>query len=64
MLVRVALFAASLAAYYSQARTEGAADVIYSPRRNVRRVAGAAARPGLVTVRDENVIRVRPGTSD
>lgn len=53
-------YAAALAAYYSQARTEGAADVIYAPRRHVRRVAESAARPGLVTVRDEKVIRVRP----
>lgn len=53
-------FAASLAAYYSQARTEGTADVLYAPRRYVRRVPGSTAHPGLVTVRDEKVIRVRP----
>ncbi|MCI0477361.1 MAG: NFACT RNA binding domain-containing protein, partial [Anaerolineales bacterium] len=53
-------FAASLAAYYSQARSEGAVDVIYAPRKNVHRVRGAGAHPGLVTVRDEKVARVRP----
>jgi predicted ribosome quality control (RQC) complex YloA/Tae2 family protein len=54
------VFAAGLAAYYSQARGEGAADVIYTLRRNVHRVRGAGAHPGLVTVRDERVIRVPP----
>lgn len=53
-------YAASLAAYYSHARTDGAVDVIYTPRKNVHRVRGAGAHPGLVTVRDEQVIRVRP----
>lgn len=53
-------FAASLAAYYSRARTDGAVDVIYTPRRNVHRVRGAGAHPGLVTVREEKVLRVRP----
>ena len=53
-------FAASLAAYYSQARGEGAVDVIYAPRKNVHRVRGAGAHPGLVTVREERVVRVRP----
>ncbi len=53
-------YAASLAAYYSQAREESAVDVIVTPRRNVHRVSGAAARPGLVTVREERVLRVRP----
>jgi predicted ribosome quality control (RQC) complex YloA/Tae2 family protein len=53
-------FAASLAAYYSQARDEGAVDVMYTPRKNVHRVRGAGAHPGLVTVRDEKILRVRP----
>ncbi len=53
-------FAASLAAYYSQARTDGAVDVIYTPRKNVHRVRGAGAHPGLVTVKEEKVIRVTP----
>ncbi|MBI4674475.1 MAG: NFACT family protein [Chloroflexi bacterium] len=53
-------FAASLAAYYSQARREGAVDVIYAPRKNVHRVRGAGAHPGLVTVKEEKVVRVKP----
>jgi predicted ribosome quality control (RQC) complex YloA/Tae2 family protein len=53
-------FAAGLAAYYSQARSEGAVDVIYAPRKNVHRVRGAGAHPGLVTVKGEQVVRVRP----
>lgn len=53
-------FAASLAAYYSQARSDSAVDVIYTPRKNVHRVRGAGAHPGLVSVKDEKVIRVRP----
>jgi predicted ribosome quality control (RQC) complex YloA/Tae2 family protein len=57
-------FAASLAAHYSQARAHGAVDVTYVPRKNVHRVRGAGAHPGLVTVRDEQVIRVRPISPD
>jgi len=57
-------FAASLAAYYSQARGESAVDVIYAPRKNVHRVRGAGAHPGLVTVREEKVVRVRPAPPD
>lgn len=53
-------FAAAIAAYYSRGRTHGAVDVSYTPRKNVHRVRGAGAHPGLVTVRDEQVIRVRP----
>jgi predicted ribosome quality control (RQC) complex YloA/Tae2 family protein len=53
-------FAGGLAAFYSQARNENAVDVVYAPRRNVHRVRGAGAHPGLVTVRDEKVIRVHP----
>ncbi len=53
-------FAAALAAYYSQARTEGKADVVYTFRKNVHRVRGAGAHPGLVTVRGEQVVRVKP----
>lgn len=53
-------FAASLAAYYSRARSEGAVDVIYTPRKNVHRVRGAGAHPGLVTVKEEMVLRVAP----
>ncbi len=57
-------FAASLAAFYSQSRGEAHVDVIVVPRKNVRRVSGRAARPGLVTVRDERVVRVRPRNQD
>lgn len=53
-------FAASLAAYYSQARTDGAVDVIYAPRKDVHRVRGAGMHPGLVTVKQEQVVRVKP----
>ena len=53
-------FAASLAAYYSQAREDTRVDIIVAPRKNVRRVSGRAARPGLVTVRGERTVRVRP----
>lgn len=53
-------YAASLAAYFSQARTESAVDVIYTARKNVHRVRGGGAHPGLVTVRQEQVVRVRP----
>lgn len=53
-------YAASLAAYYSQSRTDGAVDVIYAPRKQVHRVRGAGSHPGLVTVKEERVVRVRP----
>ncbi len=53
--------AASLAAFYSKGRGERWVDVAVAPRKNVRRVSGRAARPGLVTVRGERIMRVRPG---
>lgn len=53
-------YAAGLAAYYSKARNEGAVDVTWTARKNVRRAGGATARPGLVTVRNEKVLRVKP----
>lgn len=53
-------FAASLAAFYSKARAQKWVDVAVAPRKNVRRVSGRAARPGLVTVRGERTTRVRP----
>lgn len=53
-------YAGQLAAYYSQARSEGWVDVIVAPRKHVRRVSGRGAHPGLVTVREERVIRVKP----
>ncbi|MDQ4077138.1 MAG: NFACT family protein, partial [Chloroflexota bacterium] len=50
--------AASLAAYYSQARgsTDVAVDV--TERQHVRRISGA--RPGLVTYRNERTLHVKP----
>jgi len=57
-------FAASLAVFYSDARGEAWVDVVVTPRKNVRRVSGRAARPGLVNVHDERVIRVRPVRPD
>ena len=50
--------AAALAAYFSKARNEGAADVIVARVRDVHRIPGGA--PGQVTVRESRTIRVRP----
>lgn len=50
--------AASLAAYYSAARDEGAVQVDYTERRYVRHIRGAA--PGLVTYRNEETMVVEP----
>lgn len=50
--------AASYAAGYSKARTEAQVDVIWTERKNVRRVPNAP--PGLVTYRNERVVRVAP----
>ena len=50
--------AAELAAFYSQARSESYADVMVTPRKNVRHLRGG--RPGMVTVRSERVLRVSP----
>lgn len=50
--------AAQLAAYYSQGRDEAWVDVMVTERRHVRRAPGK--RPGMVTVRRERVLRVRP----
>lgn len=50
--------AASLAAYYSKARTERAVDVIVTRVRDVHRVPGGA--PGQVTVHGDRTVRVRP----
>jgi len=49
--------AARLAARHSKAREDTAVDVIVTEKRHVRRVAGAP--PGLVTVQNERVLRVR-----
>ncbi len=50
--------AAELAAYFSPLREEADVTVVYTERRHVRRVPGAA--PGLVTYRHEGTIRVQP----
>ncbi|MDQ2807549.1 MAG: NFACT family protein [Chloroflexota bacterium] len=53
--------AARLAARHSKARADTAVDVIVTEKRHVRRVTGAP--PGLVTVSNERVLRVRPGSA-
>ena len=50
--------AASLAAYYSKLRRSGYVDVIYTPRKFVRKPKGSP--PGLVTVQQFETIRVIP----
>lgn len=50
--------AASLAAYYSKAGNNTYVDVSVTQRRHVRRVSGG--RPGLVTLRNEQTVRVKP----
>jgi predicted ribosome quality control (RQC) complex YloA/Tae2 family protein len=50
--------AAAIAAGYSKLRDEPQVDVVYTEKRHVRRVPGAP--PGLVTYRNEQVIRVTP----
>ena len=50
--------AASLAAYYSKARQEKAADVIVARVRDIHRLPGGA--PGQVTVRSHKTVRVAP----
>jgi predicted ribosome quality control (RQC) complex YloA/Tae2 family protein len=50
--------AAELAAHFSPLRDEADAIVVYTERRHVRRVPGAA--PGLVTYQHEGTIRVVP----
>jgi predicted ribosome quality control (RQC) complex YloA/Tae2 family protein len=54
--------AARLAARNSKARGSGAVDVMITEKRHVRRVAGAP--PGLVTVSNERVLRVRPDAGE
>jgi predicted ribosome quality control (RQC) complex YloA/Tae2 family protein len=51
------LDAASLALHYSKMRLAGAADVTWTLRRNVHKPRGA--KPGLVAVRQERVLRIR-----
>ncbi|MGH2448346.1 MAG: Rqc2 family fibronectin-binding protein [Chloroflexota bacterium] len=50
--------AASLAAYHSEARSEGAVDVDVTEVRNVRKLRGGA--PGRVTYREFRTLRVKP----
>ena len=50
--------AAAFAAAYSKARSEAQVDVIYTERKHVRKIPDAP--PGLVTYRNERVIRVAP----
>ena len=51
-------FAAALAAYYSKRKTEGIVPVLYTPKKYVRKVKGAA--PGAVRVEKESVLLVEP----
>ena len=50
--------AAALAAYYSKLRRAGHADVMFTPRKYVRKPKGTP--PGLVTLTQFQTIRVRP----
>jgi predicted ribosome quality control (RQC) complex YloA/Tae2 family protein len=52
------LEAAGLAAHFSMSRGSTAVEVSLCARRNVRKVAGGP--PGLVTIRNERTLRVRP----
>jgi predicted ribosome quality control (RQC) complex YloA/Tae2 family protein len=51
-------FAASIAAFYSKARDGSVVDVSHTPARHVKKPRGAP--PGLVTLLQEAVVRVRP----
>ncbi|HEX5137696.1 MAG TPA: NFACT family protein [Planctomycetota bacterium] len=51
------LDAATLALHYSKMRTAAAAEITYTPRRNVSKPKGA--KPGLVQVTHEKVLRLR-----
>jgi len=51
-------FAAALAAFFSKAREGGQVDVSHTPARHVKKPRGAP--PGLVTLMQEAVVRVRP----
>jgi predicted ribosome quality control (RQC) complex YloA/Tae2 family protein len=51
------LDAATLALHYSKMRTAGAAEVSYVARKNVSKPKGA--KPGLVQITQEKVIRLR-----
>mgnify|MGYP005833944795 CR=1 FL=1 len=54
--------AAALAAYYSQARTEGRVLVDVTRRKHVRKIKGG--KPGMVTYRNESTIEVAPAPED
>lgn len=54
--------AASIAAYYSQARTETRALVDVTQRKYVRKIKGG--RPGMVTYRHESTVDVVPAPED
>jgi predicted ribosome quality control (RQC) complex YloA/Tae2 family protein len=54
--------AAALAAWYSAARDSGAVEVDVARRRHVRKIKGS--RPGMVTYRNEQTIRVRPASEE
>jgi predicted ribosome quality control (RQC) complex YloA/Tae2 family protein len=51
--------AAAIAAYHSKARTGGVVSVSCTRARNVTKPRGA--KPGTVEIRDERVLKVRPG---
>ena len=50
--------AAAVAAFHSQASSQGMADVQWTQRKNVRKPRGA--KPGTVVVKRFETIRVRP----
>ena len=54
--------AASLAAYYSQARGNNQVAVDMTQRRHVRRISGA--RPGLVSYRNESTLYAKPMSTE
>jgi predicted ribosome quality control (RQC) complex YloA/Tae2 family protein len=54
--------AASIAAYYSKARTGGVVAVSCTRARFVTKPRGA--KPGTVRIRKENVLKVRPGLEE
>ena len=51
--------AAAIAAWYSEAKKDGEVDVQWTRRKYVRRLKGA--RPGTVTVKKSQTVRVSPG---
>jgi predicted ribosome quality control (RQC) complex YloA/Tae2 family protein len=54
--------AASLAAFFSQAREDASVPVDYTPRKYVRKLPGG--KPGLVTYTHEQTVRVSPAAPD